>query len=78
MPEATIRSMSVRYCRVAKSASAIVATLSPSMSSVCSRPPASMARAASTASSTVSPAMKRRAKLCGRRIAYRDARCFSP
>jgi hypothetical protein len=52
-----------RYARVAASASAIVVTLSPRRSSVCIMPLASMVRAAAIASSIVSPAMKRRAKL---------------
>src|SRR5581483_4222326 len=52
-------------------------TLSPSRSSVSVMLRVSTTRAASIASCTVSPAMKRRAKLVGRRMPYRDASFFS-
>ena len=65
IPAATMRSKVARYARVAASASGIVATLSPSRSRVCIRPLASMFLAATIASSIVSPAMNRRAKLFG-------------
>ena len=73
MPESATAWTTARYSRVAASARSRSVTLSPSRSSVTVMPRASIARAASIASTTVSPAMNRRAKLVGRRMPYFEA-----